>query len=276
MTAPAQKKRRITRRRFLKTLLYGGLGVAGVGVWQKGEADRLTLERLTLHLPRWDAEGFKIAQISDLHLASRHAVERAVQAVRLAMAERPDVLVVTGDWIHGENPKVVDRIRAFTRATDGVPMVGVLGNHDYWNDFVPETIQALEETGRIQILRNESVEVDGVILHGIDDGIAGRDEHDRLGPGADRNAVALFHEPDFVSRIDKRFALMLAGHSHGGQMCLPGGWHLHTPRGARKYVRGFHYDAEVPLYVNRGVGTIGVPYRSFCSPEISVLTLVRG
>jgi predicted MPP superfamily phosphohydrolase len=87
----------------------------------------------------------------------------------------------------------------------------------------------------------------------------------------------MLHEPDYVDDVTPaECSLQVSGHSHGGQMCLPFGRPLSLPRGARKYFGGFYPDAKVPLYVSRGVGTIGVDLRFFCPPEVTVLTLKQG
>ena len=88
-----------------------------------------------------------------------------------------------------------------------------------------------------------------------------------------KSLLALFHEPDFVSEVPKHVSLQVSGHSHGGQICLPGGYAVHTPFGAKKYKSGYYPDARVPLYVTRGVGTTGPDYRLFCRPEVTILTL---
>jgi predicted MPP superfamily phosphohydrolase len=118
------------------------------------------------------------------------------------------------------------------------------------------------------------VEVNGVTIAGIDDAIANRQRYDFLtGGNHSKSLVALFHEPDFVDEVPKHISLQLSGHSHGGQICLPGGFSVHSPFGARKYVAGFYPNARVPLYVTRGIGTTGPDLRTFCRPEVSILTL---
>lgn len=271
--SPKGKPRRTSRRAFLG-LTAAGLAAGSVAGWQWGEVTRIVTERHKLRLPRWDANGFRVAQISDLHLVTPQAVQLALRAVDYALAERPEAVVITGDFLHGHNDRALVRVTDFLDnlpETD-IPLIAVLGNHDYWIDDPRALIETLQGSP-IKLLRNELASIGGVQIIGIDDGIAGRDRHHVLGPSADRNTLTLFHEPDFVDRIDRRSSLMLAGHSHGGQICLPGNWPLHTPRGARTYIRGYYPDAPVPLYVNRGIGTIGIPKRSFCAPEVTVLEL---
>jgi len=133
-------------------------------------------------------------------------------------------------------------------------------------------LEAFRHAG-IRILRNETLDVDGVSIAGIDDGLFRRDRHDFLEPTQDRNVVALFHEPDFVDRVDQRASLMISGHTHGGQVCWPWGRAVHLPNGGRAFQRGFFEETKVPLYVSRGVGTIGPDFRFFAPPEVSILSL---
>jgi predicted MPP superfamily phosphohydrolase len=123
-------------------------------------------------------------------------------------------------------------------------------------------------------LRNGSFEVDGVTVAGIDDAIAGRNNPEFLQPGRhSKSLLTLLHEPDVVEDTPDHVSLQISGHSHGGQICLPTGVALHTPKGAKKYISGFYPDAKVPLYVTRGVGTQGLDWRLFCLPEVSLLTI---
>ncbi|MBX3095238.1 MAG: metallophosphoesterase [Fimbriimonadaceae bacterium] len=268
-------RKQISRRRFLQGA--GGVLLAGAGLawWEKGEAHRLTVERSTLALPRWSADGFRIAFLTDNHLSSDVAVDRAIRALNLAQTEKPHAIVIGGDTIDNHTRQTkgfIDRYFAAVKES-GIPAFITLGNHDYWTFDTQTVIGYLCGDKTIRPLRNQTVEVDGVLLHGIDDGIAGRDKHNRLAARHDKNVVAIFHEPDFVDRIDVRASLMLAGHSHGGQIRLPYMSPMRLPRGAKQYIQGFFPSAPVPLYVSRGVGTSGPDIRTFCPPEVTILTL---
>jgi predicted MPP superfamily phosphohydrolase len=269
------KRMRISRRGFIG---LAATGVAGVGVLEWGEVDRLTVERRELRLPRWKADGFKVALLSDLHCNDAHEGDRAAEALRLAIEEKPDAVLVAGDFINSETDQTFPSLETALEPVReaGMPVLAVLGNHDYWVTTTSRLIAVLMQKG-MRLLRNEIAEVEGVAVWGIDDGIAKRDKHDVLTDRTDSGSVlALFHEPDYVDRVDNRIGLMMAGHSHGGQICLPPGIPVHTPVGARRYRRGFYAKAEVPLYVTRGVGTVGPRRRAFCPPEVSVLTLFGG
>ena len=275
--SPGRKDRKtVTRRRLLRTAVYGGLALTAGVQWF--EADRLKLERQTLKLKRWRADGFKLALLSDLHANNTHEAERAIRAIRMAAEEKPDVILFGGDFLNSSKDSALTNVAKVLDAADdaGIPSMAVLGNHDYWIATTRQLISAFEGR-RTRLLRNEIVRVGDATIWGIDDGIAGRDRHELYGSRRDDpSLLALFHEPDFVTRVDKRVGLMLAGHSHGGQMCLPFGVALHTPRGAWRYIAGFYPDADAPLYVSRGIGTVGPAYRLFCPPEVTILTLTGG
>lgn len=266
----------VTRRRILRTAVYGGLAfTAGV---QWFEADRIKLERQSLKLKRWRADGFRVALLTDLHANNTRETQRALRAIRMAAEEKPDVMLFGGDFLNSSTDETFANVAKVLDVVDdaGMPSFAVLGNHDYWIPAVSRLIDTFRGR-KTQLLRNDLVRVDDVTVWGIDDGIAGRDNHELESRHRDDpSLLALFHEPDFVSRVDRRIGLMLAGHSHGGQMCLPFGVALHTPRGAWRYIAGHYPQARVPLYVSRGIGTVGPAYRLFCPPEVTILTLSGG
>ncbi|MBS1713323.1 MAG: metallophosphoesterase [Armatimonadetes bacterium] len=268
--------RKLTRRAALKWL---GAGAAFAGLSQVDNRNELTVERHRLGLPRWTADGFKVALLTDLHMDSKSKADRAVRAARMASDERPDVLLLGGDLASTSRPDSVREChRGLQEILDlGIPTFAVLGNHEYDVRDAKGLISGLQarlQGPRSRLLRNETVEIGGVTVAGVDDGIANRDDHTFLKTGMDKNVLCLFHEPDFVERIDRRASLMLAGHSHGGQVCLPFGVPVHTPRGAKTFIRGYYRQAPVPLYVARGVGTVGPGIRVFCPPEVTILTLM--
>lgn len=270
-----EKSRQISRRQFLG---LGMVGLGGMAVWQWNEVDHLVVERSQLTLPRWKADGFKIAMLADLHSDTLREGKRAARAVRMALAEKPDVCVLSGDYISAEGDEPLQALGLVLEALgeSAVPVFAVLGNHDYWVSSTRKIIDGFSGHN-VRVLRNEAADVRGVSILGIDDGLMQLDRHDVLTDQSDSGSVvALLHEPDFVRRVDRRVGLMLSGHSHGGQICLPGGVPVHTPIGAIRYRTGYYADARVPLYVTRGVGTVGPRKRAFCPPEVSLLTLKSG
>lgn len=263
---------KVTRRQFLIGLAAAGVGV---GCYQFGDRERLSLEKHELRLPKWDADGFQVAVLADLHADDPRRTERAMSAVKLAIEQKPDLIVLSGDHASSTEDYVLNQIKCtldlFHEAR--CPVVGVMGNHDYWGSQ-PEKLIDVPHRSPITLLRNQSFEVDGVTIAGVDDALMKFHRTDFMRRAhASKSTLALLHEPDFVTVMPDHVSLQISGHSHGGQICLPFGISLHTPRGARTYIEGFYSDAQVPLYVTRGVGTTGPDVRLFCKPEVSLLTL---
>lgn len=162
------------------------------------------------------------------------------------------------------------------RAADGV--VAVLGNHDHW--FDPAGVRSVLSEGGVRELANDvlSLHRGSACLHvaGVDDVLVGSDYLDKVleilpatGP-----AIILAHEPDFAEQSAEsgRFGLQLSGHSHGGQILLPG---LGPMRGEmfRKYPLGRYQVGDMVQYTNRGIGTHVLRLRINCAPEITMVSL---
>ena len=235
----------------------------------------LSVERRSLLLPNWDANGFRVAVLADLHVDSQQDVDHTNAAIQLAVAEKPDLIAIPGDFITiGQKPNASLVLKSLEPLHEAkCPVVATLGNHDY--DFKGIChIDSILRQSAAKLLRNESLEVSGITVAGVEDGIEKRYNVDFLSSGGfSRSLLALFHEPDYVDYVPKNVSLQLSGHSHGGQICLPGGIPLHTPIGSNQYYAGYYPNANVPLYVTRGIGTTGPRWRLFCPPEVSILTL---
>ncbi|MBL8086637.1 MAG: metallophosphoesterase [Chthonomonas sp.] len=263
----------VTRRQVLG-MAAAMAGSASLGYFGESSHE-LRVERRTLELPRWRANGFKVAVIADIHCNTPFERDRAIQAVRLVEPEKPDVLVMPGDFLNKVHAPNLRYLRAVMEEVDslGIKTYATLGNHDYGSRG-PEIISEVINRSSVEMLSNQSAVFQGVTIAGIDDGVYGMDRHDLFGSEAPDSLITLFHEPDFVSRIDPRTSLMIAGHSHGGQICLPFGLPIFSPYGARRYISGFYPTARAPLFVTRGVGTsVTLNVRLYCPPEVSILTL---
>lgn len=233
-------------------------------------------------------EGFRVVQMSDLH-ASKHVTSTYLnEAVDLAQAQNPDVLVLTGDYIHKGSRHVseVAKVLGKLKAPHGV--FAVLGNHDYsvrnsfgyrrYKNLHQEIADALSNQG-IRVLHNETLplvkEGQRIYLSGVadlwsrvcdpDQALAG------LCPQTPR--IVLAHNPCTIEHLGKhRCDLMLSGHTHGGQVKLPGiGPVALGPKG-RRFAAGLYRHGPSYLYVNKGVG-FGLRLRFNVRPEVAVLTL---
>lgn len=273
--------------RWLRRLLPGiaGLTAAGFGLYtyaRKIETRWLDIHNIALTLPRLAPafDGYRIVQISDLHMEMWRDWATFDRAIDRINALAPDLIVVTGDYVNETVDDIAaDLCRRLARlhAPDGV--LSVLGNHDYWRDG--EAVQAVVNDAGLRDIRNRvyTLRRDGAALHvaGVDSVVEMRARLDVVlkelpGDGA---AILLAHEPDFAfaSAVNGRFDLQLSGHSHGGQVRLPLLTELVLPPLARHFIMGYYQWHGMHIYVNRGLGISGLRMRFLCRPEVTVLTL---
>jgi uncharacterized protein len=293
----------ITRRRLLKQGLCGAVGLA----LYSSEIERHWIE-VTEHevslvgLPQV-FDGMRIAQLSDIHLDEytepfflRDVIERVN---RMA----PDAIFLTGDFV-SESP-IPRRFssNAFARKARkfGVgaawqcanllrelkcrQLYAILGNHDVAVG-AEEVTEALTANG-IALLRNAYLPIERsggrFWLAGLDDPVEGDPNPDLAIPPRIRNVqnepvVLMCHAPDYVDDlrahpVGNAIGLMLSGHTHGGQIRLPLVGALELPSLGKKYVEGWFRFGGLQLHVNRGIGTVGLPFRLNCPPEITLFTL---
>ena len=266
----------------------GALGVGGVGYARGVEPGWVDLERVEVSIAGLARafDGYRVVQISDVHADGWMTPERLSDAVRRVNGERPDLVAFTGDLVTADGlsdvsasevaPRLVGTLRG-VRARDGA--VAVLGNHDHWADA--DLVRRVLGDGGFREVGNRhfSVRRGAEALHfaGVDDVMEGRD---RLGavldglPG-EGAAVLLAHEPDFAdtSAESGRFGLQLSGHSHGGQVRMPGAGPPVLPPLGEKYPAGRYDVGGMVQYTNRGLGVIQPRIRFGCRPEITTFVL---
>ncbi|HEY3397195.1 MAG TPA: metallophosphoesterase [Armatimonadota bacterium] len=277
----------MTRKQFLKL----GLGLAGAYV-VGGTGARVLWEKYDLRLTEWevplprlprDLEGLRVAHLSDLHLSPEVPFDYLVESLEKSSQLGADVVVLTGD-ILSTYYKLIEPYRAALAAVSAPRgKYAVLGNHDYFSRRTRAVVTMLQETGWT-VLRNESVPLPGtggrVWLLGLDDPVTGHDDMDKTMHGVPPEAVRvmLAHTPDVIGpAAEHHVDLLLAGHTHGGQVVLPFIGPLAVPSeyGA-KYAWGLFDYAGTRLEVTRGVGLVPPRVRFNCPPEIALLTLRRG
>ena len=285
----------MTRRDFLKLTRLVGLntflvGMGGLGYSTLVEPGWLEVVRVTLKLPRLAPSfaGFRLVQISDIHIGDWMNRERLQHVVRRALAQEPDLIVITGDFVIGRvwnasiKASVDDLVEALSALTKRHTALAVLGNHDYWTN-VQAVRAALRDCG-IHNLSNDvyTLSKDGAQLHiaGVDDIWEDHDDLklvlEKLPPSG--AAILLAHEPDFADRSagTGRFDLQLSGHTHGGQVVLPWIGAPLLPHLGKKYPAGLYQVGDMWQYTNRGVGMARLKVRLNCRPEITVFTLEPG
>ncbi|MDP8973301.1 MAG: metallophosphoesterase [Actinomycetota bacterium] len=269
-------------------MLGAALGVLLLGGFvyvRKVEPEDVEVVSVSLVLPRLDAEfdGYRIAQISDIHADDWMTPGRVLGLANLVNAEAPDLVAITGDFA------TYSRFRSLIRhasrlvaplrrlhAPDGV--VAVLGNHDHKTDV--RTVRRVLAASGVTELHNAVLTLrrGGAALHfcGLDDVREGTPDLHRTWRELPEEgaAILLIHEPNFAdeSAATGRFDLQLSGHSHGGQVGLPLLRYPFLPKLSRKYPAGLYRVVEMFLYTNRGLGA-HPRFRFNCRPEITVFTL---
>lgn len=277
----------ITRRSFLRgALATGSFAIAGDAVLIDPNQPRIV--RKEFLLSRWPEEmdGFTIAILSDFHYDPYFSVHPLRAAIPMVNSLQPDLIVLTGDFV--SVPKIGNEKKGASEAEPCAQLLrqltaphglwAVLGNHDYETD--PEHVTDALQAENIQVLANQSeaIERNGarIWLAGVTDVLswtADLPQTMRHVPSSEA-VVLLAHEPDFADEA-ARFPidLQLSGHSHGGQIRIPLLPPLYLPPLARKYILGTYHIGNLTLYTNAGLGTVMVPMRLNCPPEITLLTL---
>lgn len=245
--------------------------------WLRTRVLELEIDRLPATL-----DGLRIAHLSDFHLGARFSRGNgaSARAVAWVVARAPDFVCLTGDLV--SHPRGEPQLRRLV-ASLGHPFV-VLGNHDVAMSRDPFSRAAeLRDLEHTRLLRDEAVTVDFagacISVVGVDPE-AYRAKHSRadrlVNPGADVRLL-LCHFPAIVHRISAgSFDLVLAGHLHAGQICLPlPGRRLTLAHPGAQFVAGMYDTDAGVMHVSPGTGTTFVPFRFFARPEVTELVLRR-
>jgi uncharacterized protein len=247
------------------------------------DTDRTELVRLRVTLPRLSHEfhGYKLVQFSDIHMGTGMTPERLARVIDTINAQEPDLIVNTGDFVSflPVEPLVPELVTALQRLRAKDDSVAILGNHDHHTDATTVR-RIIRESGMIEVSNAvHTIRRGEAMLHiaGVDDYWYHQDQLDRVIDVLpdEGTAILLAHEPDFadISAATGRFDLQLSGHSHGGQIVMPFFRTTVLPRYAQKYPAGRYQVGSMIQYTNRGVGTVVLPIRINCRPEITVFTL---
>ena len=276
-----------TRRAFLGA---SAAAAAGLAIYA-GEFGRheLVTERRTIRIPRLAETfaGLRIAQISDIHFMEYTEPFFVEHTVREINRLRPDIVLLTGDFI---SMAPVEKSRAQAYAPIVAELLGriecphrysVLGNHD-WMVNADAVVDALKGVG-IPLLRNANIpfERDGkrFWIAGVMDALSWESDLNKTMPAtAERDGepvILMAHEPDILPAVARlnQVDLMLSGHTHGGQVRLPFLPPLLLPPLGKRYVEGHFLMGRTQLYVNRGIGAVGLPFRFNCPSELTEFTL---
>jgi predicted MPP superfamily phosphohydrolase len=278
---------RFTRRNFLI-----GTGAIAAGMtFYAGEIARHETDVVHRPIPIANLpspfHGYRIVQLSDVHLDEYTEPYFFEHIVGVVNALAPDLVLLTGDFVtHGSLTFIAGNHAAHRCAeiiaTLTAPLrYAILGNHDVAVS-APMVIHALSSRGTpVLVNQHVAIEMNGsrLWLCGLEDPGTSYPNLDLTIPAKpDAPVILLSHEPDYADTVVAHprghlVDLMLAGHSHGGQVRLPFLGPLILPPMGEKYPEGPYLFNKMQLYVNRGLGTVGLPFRLNCPPEITVLTL---
>jgi predicted MPP superfamily phosphohydrolase len=270
------------------TVLWG-LGIRAF-LW---EPETLEVRRVEVVSRTWSGPPLRIGVIADTHMGAPHmSVARLDSIVQRMNSERPDIVVLLGDFVGGHDPATQRSKADQELAMSGLPPLAkleaplgvwaVLGNHDWWYDGI--AIERELEARKIQVLENERVLIS---RQGAPFWLAGLADYDSLRRkpsymetladlSTSEPVLAISHWPDVFAAAPDRVALTLAGHSHCGQVNLPFmGRLIHASHGAERWQCGLYEERGRKLYVTGGVGVSILPVRFLQPPEIAVVTLNR-
>lgn len=252
-------------------------------LWERGKHNFLDLQLVenTLPVPRLPAafEGFRILHLSDLHIDLEPALIPAIR--QLIDPLEYDLAVITGDYRESASQDWQASVDLTAQLLPGIrpPVYGVLGNHD---DLA--MVEPLEQAG-LKLLLNEHVPLqrggDTLYLAGVDDSTY-FNAHDlaraRAGLAEEACVLLLAHGPEIHQEAaEMGYSLMLSGHTHGGQVCLPNAFAFIRHGGLNPpYLAGPWVSGNMPGYTSRGTGGCRLPVRFNCPGEVTLHTLVRG
>lgn len=288
---------RLTRRSVLRLIASGAAlaGAGGGGTVYAGfnSAHRFGISRHGLKMAGLE-KPVRVAQLTDFHYGESYGLNEVMGWVRAAMLEKPDLILLTGDlldrWVEPEVLDALVPVLAHLKAPLGV--FAVVGNHDFFRFYDPgadqvmlgsKAVQSRLERAGVRVLINDGLSVrDDLFLAGVDDLWQGQVDLGRaLQKAPSRGARLLMsHNPDLLPEVPASVSLTLCGHTHGGQVRVPGlpftlySVSRYGERFQQGFVRGGADGRSGALgFVSRGLGTSGVPMRLFCPAELVVLNL---
>jgi predicted MPP superfamily phosphohydrolase len=281
---------KMDRRKFLKRAGVAALGssAAGMVAYPFLEAKWCRVVPQTIVLPNLPSafRGTRIALMADVHHGPFVPLAYIRHVVSMANALKPDIALLAGDYVHRHHSYIEPGISELGKLQATLGRFAVRGNHDnrsYHDEhaYASSSTTALALAG-LPDLNNTGVWIErgGARLRicGVGDLWTDRQNlSSALGDATEHDAVILLsHNPDFAETIrDRRVGLVLSGHTHGGQVVVPGlGAPIVPSRYGQKYLYGLVQAPSCQVFITRGVGTITPPARIFCRPEVVLITLI--
>jgi predicted MPP superfamily phosphohydrolase len=271
------------RRVFLKAALAATVPAPVVAsAYGLAEASWVRVERPTLPLPRLPQafDGLTVAFLTDIHHGPHVGLDFVRTVVRTTLSLEPDLVLLGGDYCGNDAKYITPCLDVLGSLRAPLGVYGVLGNHDHWHGL-QETRTGMKAAGITELTNTGSWLKSGgsrFRLAGVDDLWRGKpDVAAAVGDATAADACLLVsHNPDVAETLrDPRVGLMLSGHTHGGQVVVPGyGAPVVPSRYGQKYLRGLVEAPVTRVYVSRGLGTVSPPMRFGSRPELTLATLV--
>ncbi len=271
-------RRRVTpaRPKPLRSLAAGLMQAARAAF---AEPYMLAVERHAVGLRRLPKEmdGLRIVQLTDIHHSPFTGREQVERAVEMANSLQPDIIALTGDYVSHEREYAAPCAEMMGRLRARCGVYAVLGNHDHWTDAA--LVTDLFRAEGIRVLVNEGMRFEhngaSFWLAGVDDTMVGLEDLPLALAGSrpDEMKLLLAHNPVVLRRAARAGVdFVLSGHTHGGQVA----WRSERSASGkvrRRLLRGLGRQGETQIYVSRGLGTVVLPVRYGCPPEVSLLQL---
>ena len=242
------------------------------------EANSLSVEKIDIKLKRLPKkmDGFRLVHLSDVHHSPFTSLEHIARAVEVSNRLQPDMFILTGDYVSHDSEYIAPVAKVLGKLESEFGTFACLGNHDHWTDA--ELVTECFRKAKINVLINEGLRFSArdasFWLCGVDDYMVGKTDLRAALHGAfpDEMKLLLAHNPVIV-RQAARFDvdLVLSGHTHGGQVKLRDEERRVLPN--RKLKNGLHCRKDTQIYITRGIGTVVLPIRYQCPPEISLIEL---
>ena len=303
----------LSRRAFLQSTLLASSGAAIGATAYDLQSDGYTgtpvVERLRIRIPTLPPafDGYRIGFLTDIHLGIWVPHEWIHHALEVLSKADIDLLILGGDYIFvSDNPlwrlthcirnsaynglskletseKVFREIgEIFSSYTYRDGILGVVGNHEHWNSL-PIFTQTMRDFPKLRFLINEEATISRkdqtLSVFGVDDFLTGLPTLPPARFSASAARILVSHNPDYIATLlhdaPTSFDLAMCGHTHGGQVRLPGVGGFIVQVQDPRFVKGLVMEGEAAVYTSRGLGVVGLPFRVNCPPEITIFELVR-
>lgn len=224
-----------------------------------------------------DLAGIKIVYAADFHVGKKHTA-RLARVVDLINAQKADIVLLGGDFVKGHKEKSTLPIELIayelSHIKSNYPVYTVLGNHDMW--VGGDKIQKVLEKNGIKVLRNSNdfvnVKDKKIYIAGIEDLTTGFPNQNKAFENTEKPVILLSHQPDIFPKAWEDANIILAGHTHGGQVVFPIIGALLVPSAyGQKFRSGYIEENNKKMIVTKGLGTSILPIRFNCKPEINVI-----